>query len=358
MDFSKKIRLWYQKNKRDLPWRKNKNPYKIWLSEIILQQTRVDQGLSYYHKFLLHYPDIEALAKASEQDVLNDWQGLGYYSRARNLHFTAKFIVEDYNGIFPKTYSEILKLKGVGNYTAAAIASFAYDLPHAVVDGNVFRVLSRIFGLHEAIDTPKGKKYFEALAQELLSKKHASEHNQAIMEFGALHCLPKKPKCEICVFQADCWAFQNQAVDQLPIKIKKIKKRTRFFNYLVFKNEEAIYFQKRENKDIWQNLYDFPLIEAEALLEIFDEKKIKEFLETNFGLLEADFALFQRSENHQHILTHQKIFACFWEINIFGVLKNQNKLKLVEISKINTLPIPKLIQNYLNNTNFLKTKNL
>lgn len=234
-DFHRLIVEWYRLNKRDLPWRETQNAYFIWLSEIILQQTRVLQGMNYYLKFISHYPTVHDLANASEQDVLNDWQGLGYYSRARNLHFTAKLISTEMKGVFPSSFNEIKKLKGIGDYTAAAISSFAYNLPQAVVDGNVYRVLSRVFEVHLPIDSTQGKKFFADLAQELISLKEPAIHNQAIMELGAMQCLPVNPICHSCPLNSICLAFSNRTYKELPIKLKKVKVRNRYFHFLIFK---------------------------------------------------------------------------------------------------------------------------
>ncbi|NJN78344.1 MAG: A/G-specific adenine glycosylase, partial [Saprospiraceae bacterium] len=224
-DFTPNLLFWFSKNYRPMPWKGERNPYYIWLSEIILQQTRVEQGLPYFLKFKENYPTIKDLAAATEDEVMLLWQGLGYYSRARNLHFTAKYITYELDGIFPNTYSEIIRLKGVGSYTAAAIASFAYNLPHAVVDGNVYRVLSRYFGIHTPIDSTEGKKQFEKLANDLIDKERAADYNQAIMDFGATHCTPRNPSCSACILSSNCIGFNTQKNDILPVKTKKIKKK-------------------------------------------------------------------------------------------------------------------------------------
>ena len=231
--FSEKIIAWYDQNKRDLPWRNTKDAYLIWLSEIILQQTRVDQGMDYYLKFAKEFPTVKHLAKADNEKVMKLWQGLGYYSRARNLHTTAKIISEKYHGKFPDEYSDILSLKGVGNYTAAAIASFAFNKPYAVVDGNVYRVLARVFGIESPIDSTQGKKEFETLATELLDRKKPASHNQAIMELGALQCKPVNPDCSICALNTMCFAYSKKRINELPVKAKKTKVRNRYFNYIV-----------------------------------------------------------------------------------------------------------------------------
>ena len=270
LQFQELITHWYHQNKRNLPWRTTKNAYVIWLSEIILQQTRVEQGLPYFNKFLQHYPSVSDLATADEQEILNDWQGLGYYSRARNLHKTAKEVVEIYKSEFPSTYNELLKLTGIGPYTAAAIASFAFDEAKAVVDGNVYRVLSRVFDIEEAIDSTQGKKTFELLANELIDKKNPAIYNQAIMEFGALHCVPVNPDCATCPLQFQCLAYANKTITERPVKSKKTKVTPRYFVYLIeLSPSQTIRIEKRKEKGIWQHLYQFPLVEFTSI----DEKK-------------------------------------------------------------------------------------
>jgi len=252
---------WYLANKRDLPWRNTQDPYKIWISEIILQQTRVEQGISYYHKLTTAFPTIKHLAQADEEIVLKNWQGLGYYSRARNLHFAAKQIVNDFNNKFPNNYNDIISLKGVGEYTAAAIASFAFQLPYAVLDGNVFRLLSRLMGIDTPINSTKAKKEFSELAQSLMNTKHPDLYNQAIMEFGSQVCKPKKPKCNECPLQSSCFAFSKNKIQLLPVKPKKNKQKVMYFNYFYFRYQDKTFIQKRSENDIWKNLYQFPLIE-------------------------------------------------------------------------------------------------
>ncbi len=251
-------------NKREMPWKGEKDPYKIWISEIILQQTRVQQGLAYYNRFIKTWPNVKSLAKADEQKVYKLWEGLGYYSRCRNLIATAKYINNELGGRFPEKYENILSLKGVGDYTAAAIASFAFNLPYAVVDGNVFRVLSRFFGIEIPVDTTEGKKLFKALANELIDKKNPAEYNQAIMDFGAIVCKPLLPLCSECPLQKKCIAFQKKLVNVLPLKQKSINTRQRFFNYLQVEHKNKIYVNQRTGKDIWQNLHEFILIESKV----------------------------------------------------------------------------------------------
>lgn len=340
-----KLKDWFKEHKRDLPWRKTKDPYKIWLSEIILQQTRVAQGLSYYLKFVEHYPSIMDLANASEEAVLKDWQGLGYYSRARNLHKTAKHVAYELNGKFPNNYSEIKALKGIGDYTAAAIASFSFNLAHAVVDGNVYRVLSRIFGIEDHIDSTQGKKVFKQLADQLLDHDDPATHNQAIMEFGALQCTPKSPNCSICAFQQTCWAFQNDAITTLPKKQKKVKQRERYLNYLIIEDEVSVLVNHRDEKGIWQNLYDFPLIESEKMLKKEDLLKMGSFSEL---MDQENYDLIANSDPVKHILSHQILRAKFFHfrsVNINGFKKKG--FQVIAKQKLKELPIPKLIENYL-----------
>jgi A/G-specific adenine glycosylase len=331
LQFQELITHWYHQNKRDLPWRNTNNPYFIWLSEIILQQTRVDQGLPYFEKFVNHYPSVYELANAEEQNILNDWQGLGYYSRARNLHKTAKEVVEIYNGNFPITYSELLKLTGIGPYTAAAIASFAFDEAKAVVDGNVYRVLSRVFDIEEAIDSTQGKKTFELLANELIDKKDPATYNQAIMEFGALQCIPVNPNCDVCPLQFQCLAFKNKTIAQRPIKAKKTKVTARHFVYLIeLSTHKTIRIEKREGKGIWQNLYQFPLIEFDSP----DEK-------TNFlAKLDSKFI----SQEYKHILSHQQLFAHFAVVEPSQEIP-ENQLEIA-LSDLSNFPIPRLIDKF------------
>lgn len=342
MEFSIELISWYKKNKRDLPWRETNDPYTIWLSEIILQQTRVNQGLSYFHKFIENYPKVENLAHAKEDEVLKLWQGLGYYSRARNLHAAAKSVVNDYNGIFPKTFNEILSLKGVGEYTASAIASFSYNLPYPVIDGNVYRVLSRIYGVKDAIDTGSGKKIFKQLAEELIDLKNAGIYNQSIMEFGALHCTPKQPKCESCPFKLECYALKNNVINELPRKEKKLKQKERFFNYLIIKDDSSVLIKKREQQDIWKGLYDFPLIESITALNkqsILDQ--IRNLVSP------SKFTVINSSPSIKHLLSHQKILATFWLIEVPLLTIYEKDFIKIELKEINNYPVPKLIENYI-----------
>ena len=337
MIFEEEITRWYKLNKRDLPWRKTRDPYLIWLSEIILQQTRVNQGLSYYEKFSEKYPTVQDLANEKEDEVLKLWQGLGYYSRARNMHFTAKYIVENLNGKFPSSYDEILKLKGVGEYTAAAVASFSFDEKKAVLDGNVFRLLSRYFGIHLPIDSSSGKKEFKSLANDLILDKEPGPYNQAIMEYGALVCTPKVPGCKSCRLSINCEALSKNEVDILPLKSKKINKRDRFFNFLVITDGESAYLQQRLEKDIWIRLFQFPLLETEQEISSIE----------NNSLIDSKHYLVNVSD-HKHLLSHQTIYAKFWLFKSETALPKSSKFKIISISEIHNYAVPKLIENYLN----------
>ena len=329
---------WSENIDRPMPWKGIDNPYYIWLSEIIMQQTRVEQGKSYYEKFVYEYPTIFDLAKAPIAEVLKNWEGLGYYSRARNLHETANFIVSNYNGEFPKTYEQILALKGVGNYTAAAIASFAYSLPYAVVDGNVIRVLSRFFGIDNAFDTSAGKKIFENFAQKILPKTQAASYNQAIMDFGALVCKPAQALCDSCVLQHKCFANQKDLVAFLPYRSKKTKVEVKHFNYVIFQFKNYIYIKKRE-KDFWRDLYEFYLIEDEKLYTSNQLSKILKKQQIPFEKITA-------TDDDIQKLSHRTINARF-----FRVLLTQ-KPKLVEFieidpSKMRKFAFPKIINLYI-----------
>lgn len=344
MDFTKTIISWYNTNKRDLPWRNTRDPYFIWLSEIILQQTRVDQGMSYYLKFIKEFPTIKKMASAPEERVLKLWQGLGYYSRARNLHLTAQHVASKLKGKFPDTYDEIIKLKGVGPYTAAAISSIAFDKPHAVVDGNVFRVLARVFEIKTAIDSTKGKAEFYELANELLDKKQPALFNQAIMEFGATWCKPQNPDCGNCVLNSICLAYSKNSVDALPVKEKTTKVRNRYFNYIVLKHKNNIVIKKRTGKDIWKNLYDFPLIETEREL---NEPQLLKTAEWKTLLGKSDYTIRSASKTYKHVLSHLNIFARFWEVETKNSLKITNEYLIVDKKKIDNYAIPRLVDIYI-----------
>ncbi|MEY3498385.1 MAG: A/G-specific adenine glycosylase [Bacteroidota bacterium] len=341
MVFSNSLIQWYLNNKRDLPWRNTQNPYLIWLSEIMLQQTRVAQGLPYYLAFTNAFPTVFDLANASEEQVLKLWQGLGYYSRARNLHKTAQYVAFELNGIFPDNNTDLLKLKGIGDYTAAAIASFAYDEAVPVVDGNVFRVLSRYFDIETDISLATAKKEFAALAYELMPKKEPANFNQAIMEFGALQCVPKNPNCEICVFNSSCAALQKKKVALLPFKSKKVKVSYRFFNYLVLEDEHfKTTIQKRDQKGIWHNLYEFPLIETESEVD-FDV--ISNLIATKY---QSEYSISSisdcNSKGQIHKLSHQHLNIKFWKVKIKGAVNDGISLEILK-----TFPFPIVIFNFI-----------
>ncbi len=339
MDFSTTIIDWYKKNKRNLPWRNTVDPYYIWISEIILQQTRVDQGLSYYEKFIRHFPTIQDLANANEEKVMKLWQGLGYYNRAKNMHHTAKHITHELNGMFPTTYKEIIKLKGVGEYTAAAISSFCYDEIKAVVDGNVFRLLSRYYGINTPIDKTQGKKEFQELANELIDKSNPGMFNQAIMEFGALQCKPI-PKCEKCPLISSCIAFNEKRTKELPFKTKKIKQKKRYFNFLVTTDNRFIYIEQRLKKDIWNKLFQFPNIETELELAQFPDYQ---------QLINVNNLTIQSSIQVKHILTHQILYCKFWLLVSNEELPEIENFKKIPIHELKTYPVPKVVENYILN---------
>jgi A/G-specific adenine glycosylase len=342
--FSDKIVKWYENNRRKLPWRETKDPYKVWLSEIILQQTRVSQGLPYYKQFIDQFPTVSALAAAQQQEVLRLWQGLGYYTRARNLHKCAKSIVSHHNGRFPETWAELLTLPGIGEYTAAAIASFSFGQSVAVVDGNVFRVLSRIFGIDTPINSPEGKREFSTLANQLISKNHPDEHNQAIMEFGAMFCTPKNPKCEFCPFIKNCFAFNRKMQDQLPVKLKLKKARKRYFYYIVLENNNTLMMKRRAEKDIWLGLFDFYLIEKKKPV-----KAEKILTETGVEAWVKNANAVTVSKNYKHSLTHQTIFSKFIIVKSRRnpIPKNQNR-SFYSFEEIARLPKPVLVSRFLN----------
>ncbi|MCL3778968.1 A/G-specific adenine glycosylase [Prolixibacteraceae bacterium JC049] len=347
MEFAQTILNWYNIYKRELPWRGESDPYKIWISEVILQQTRVDQGKSYYYKFVENFPKVSDLANADEDFVMKCWQGLGYYSRARNLQFSAKYITKELNGEFPNSYKKLLELKGVGPYVAAAVASIAFQEKVAAIDGNVYRVLGRIFGIDKAIDTSAGKKYYQQLGNELIKNSNAGDFNQAVMEFGALHCSPKQPKCESCPFSENCIALRDNKIEQLPVKSKKVKQRDRFFHYLLVNSNDEIMIGKRTGKDIWNSLYEFPLVETpqkmepEAFLssEYFPEK------------LKSCNLNWKGVQNMKpHILSHQRIHAQFYEFEIEGELPVFGEYSVIKKKDIANFAFPRLIELYLTNS--------
>ncbi|EDM45641.1 A/G-specific adenine glycosylase [unidentified eubacterium SCB49] len=340
--FSKTLITWYLHSKRNLPWRSVSNPYFIWLSEIILQQTRVAQGTPYYFKFISAFPNVKDLAEADEETVLKLWQGLGYYSRARNLHAAAKYIMTDLNGVFPTTFSEILKLKGVGDYTASAIASICFNEPTAVVDGNVYRVLSRYYGIATPINSTPGIKEFKLLAQKLIDASQPGTHNQAMMEFGAMHCLPKNPDCINCVFNATCVAYQKDKLGELPVKLKKTKVKHRYFNFLVvLSSERKTLLNQRKGKGIWQNLYEFPLVETKGQVGEA-ELVLNEDFKNLTNKWEMESISLYNEEAVVHKLSHQHLYTRFWI-----VILNSEIEQMQTISEIKEKAVPVLIGNFI-----------
>ncbi len=340
MDFSNSLLLWYLQNKRDLPWRNTVNPYPIWLSEIMLQQTRVAQGLPYFLAFIEAFPSVFDLAKADEEQVLKLWQGLGYYSRARNMHKTAQIIAFELNGNFPNNYTDLLKLKGIGEYTAAAIASFAFDEVVPVVDGNVFRVLSRYFDVDTDIASSGAKKEFSALAKELIPSDNPALFNQAIMEFGALQCVPKNPNCEICIFNGSCAALQKKKVANLPVKLKKTKVTNRYFNYIIFlDNDHNTIINKRNEKGIWHNLYEFPVIETQEELD-FETIAIK--INENFSENKITSVAVYNNQQIIHKLSHQKL-----HINFYKVTLSNKIIDGINLNSLRNFPFPIVIYNFI-----------
>jgi len=340
--FPEDIYQWYSIHKRDLPWRKTSDPYKIWISEIILQQTRVNQGINYYNRFVDEFPTVLELANAPEDQVLKLWQGLGYYTRARNLHFTAKVIVNNFNSVFPSDFETILSLKGIGNYTAAAIASIAFNLPNATVDGNVYRVLTRFFGISTPIDSEKGKSEIQQIANSILPESNAGFHNQALMEFGALQCVPKSPDCKLCPLNHSCYASKNNLTSQLPVKTVKIKQRTRYFYYYIIESQDSLLLQKRTGNDIWKNLHQFPLIESEKELSEL------EILNLKIPFLKCRSINFKSvSPPVKHVLTHQTIYARFIQIETESDCVNHTNFIRVNKKDIYKFAVPKLLEQYI-----------
>lgn len=340
MKFSAKLFYWYKKNKRDLPWRKTKDPYKIWISEVILQQTRVKQGLPYYKKFIARYPSLTELSMATENEVLQLWQGLGYYKRATNLLESAKIIVKKNNAIFPSTFGEILKIKGVGDYTASAISSICFDEKEVVVDGNVHRFISRLFGIKRDLKQKTTLFFLKKKLKSLISNLNPGDFNQALMEFGALQCLPKKPLCNSCVFNSQCIAYLKRDVSSYPQKNSKIVKKQRHLNYIVIVSNKKLIFRKRVKTDIWKNLYEFPLIEGEysKLNEIVNKKE--------FNILTNKMKKppkFLEVINVKQILTHQILKIKFWIFSSPVYIKNS-----LPINEIVNLPKPVVISDFIN----------
>jgi len=348
--FSVKVAEWYSQNKRNLPWRETKDPYRIWLSEVILQQTRVSQGLPYYNKFIEAFPSVLDLANAPEQKVLRLWQGLGYYTRARNLHKCAKEVIRNYNGIFPNKFEALKKLPGIGDYTAAAIASLSFKEQVAVVDGNVFRVLARTFGIETPINSPEGKRVFAELANTLIPASTPDQHNQAVMEFGALFCTPKNPLCDTCIFATRCVANQNSLQHILPVKLRLKKARKRYFYYFVFQKGQSFLMKKRSEKDIWHGLYDFHLVERKRPYN--PEKLLVE--DSEIKKMTRGKRTVEVSGVYKHVLSHQHIYSRFIQVKLIGKpLLNGSGLKLYSLKKVSELPKPVLISRFLSDYHLL-----
>jgi len=322
--FAETLISWYDDHKRDLPWRGETDPYKIWVSEIILQQTRVQQGWDYYHRFLDNFPNVKTLAEADEEKVLKVWQGLGYYSRARNMHAAAREIMAEHHGIFPQTYDKIRSLKGIGNYTAAAIASIAFHLPYPAVDGNVIRIVSRIFGICDDVTQPAVLKRITAICETEIDPAQPGVFNQAAMDFGAMQCVPRNPKCDECPFQSNCYAFKNNLTDTLPIKKKKGESKHRFFHFTIYLSDNQTIIEKRTGSDIWKNMYQFPLTETDS--EKWPEKPV-----------------FVTRE----VLSHQIIHAAYYVKNVKKLPKTAENQSVIDFDEIEKLPMPKIMTLFL-----------
>ncbi len=346
----RKLIQWYESVKRDLPWRETKEPYLIWVSEIILQQTRIDQGRPYYLKFVKRFPDVQSLAEADEEEVLNYWQGLGYYSRARNMHASSKVISELYNGQFPSNYEDIIKLKGIGSYTAAAIASISFNSPYPVVDGNVSRVVSRLFGIHEAVNSTNGIKIINKKLNTFFIEDDPGNFNQAMMELGAMVCKPKSPDCTLCVLKENCFAFNYDKIEIFPVKNKLKTPKQIYLYYFVLKkqikNDNILYLNKRKSNAIWKNMYDFPGIETENKNAV--NKLITDF-KNKYKIKSVDNKSLKIVGPIKHQLTHRTIHAYFIEINVGAAFVGQDHTELISVTRsdVYKYPVPKLIENYL-----------
>ncbi len=347
--FTKLLMQWNtRQNTREMPWKGEKDPYKIWLSEIILQQTRVEQGLNYYRQFITAFPTIHKLAKAKEERVFKMWEGLGYYTRCKNLISTARHISIEHKGKFPASFEEIKSLKGVGEYTASAIASFAYDLPYAVLDGNVFRVIARVFGVALPTDSAEGKKFFSWFANELLDRNQPGRYNQAIMDFGAVVCKPRLPLCYECMFRRNCAAYQNAAVDKFPVKIRKLKKKIRWLYYYVIECNGKVYIKKRLGKDIWQNLYEFVLLDSDIAISA-EELERQAFLKELFNGVPFTTQNITRIYTQQ--LTHLELRGKFIHIRTSAMLEALNQYELIAVKDLRKFAFPKFILSYLQEKN-------
>lgn len=345
MEFKDLLLNWYRSNGRDLPWRQTRNPYYIWISEVILQQTRVNQGMGYYLRFINQFPTVKHLADASIDEVMKVWQGLGYYTRARNLHAGAQQVIGDYGGNLPKTYNELLKIKGLGMYSAAAVASFAFGDVVPAVDGNVYRILSRVFGIFTPIDSSQAKREFFDLAMELIDKDDPASFNQAIIDFGALVCTPRNPSCTVCPFSDFCYAFRNNLMYSFPVKGKRIIPRDRFFSYIMVNFKGTTFVHKRDSKDIWHSLFEFPLIETNKLLSLQEFLELPE-LKNIVGNNKVEVLSYSDPIKHQ--LSHITIYARFIIVRISRASYTlKNDYINVEIDKLADFSVPRLIDLYL-----------
>lgn len=343
--FASNLISWYSVNKRSLPWRETTDSYKIWLSEIILQQTQIKQGLSYYNKFVKLYPNVTALSKASEQDILKNWEGLGYYSRARNLHKSAKIVVDKYESKFPSNYDELIKLPGIGDYSASAISSFSNNEVRPVLDGNVYRFVGRMFQISTTINTPSAVKVFKNILNLLISKNNPSDFNQAIMDFGSTVCKPKNPNCDACIFKLDCLSFIHNTIEKYPVKKKPPKSKSRILDYLVVIDKKRMtLINKRNEKDIWQNLFDFPLIETTSKV---NKAKIKTFLSTNYESISLFDDIFLH-KSIMHKLSHQNLKINFWIVKVSNPL-----IGGVDLNNLKNYPFPKPLISFISSINKL-----
>jgi A/G-specific adenine glycosylase len=348
-NFTNILLKWFESEKRQLPWKETKDPYKIWISEIILQQTRVDQGTAYYLRFLKKFPSINSLAKADEDEVLKMWEGLGYYSRARNIHYTAKYLKTHCNGKFPTSYGDILSLKGIGPYTAAAIMSYAFNKKYAVIDGNVLRIVSRYLGIQEPVDIAATNKLIMSWLENQIDDLRPGDFNQAMMDLGSLICTPKLYKCQICPLNEACMAFKENLQAIIPVKSKSITKKDKYFHYIIFKHEDKGLFIKKRDNGIWKGLYDFPLIEKNSSKPLLI-KELNKMLD-DFGIVSLDLKIIASIPMPKHVLTHQNIYTFFYTIeivdNTFEILKEY--FIFVDRENITNFAFPKIVNLYLQN---------
>jgi A/G-specific adenine glycosylase len=343
-DTTKALLNWYTTHRRALPWRESNDPYRVWISEIILQQTRIEQGIPYYYKILNRFPDVQSMANAPLDELLKLWQGLGYYSRARNMHFAACQIVNEYEGLFPSSYENLIGLKGIGEYTAAAISSISFGEAKAVVDGNVFRFLSRFFGLQTPINTTEGKKQFTQIAQKLIDPIHPGDYNQAIMDFGSIQCTPSGPDCQTCPFSVNCFAYSQGVVQKYPYKLPAKEKQDRYFLYFCITDGISTWIQQRKNRDIWQDLWEFPLVEETSPIQ-----PEKHFINKYLNADSDTKVLIGKPTHVKHVLSHRVIHATFLPIRIDTSSIVSGSLQKIPLTELNKFAIPRLIERYLTN---------